>query len=234
MKKEHMFIRRIYPSTTIVRIEKKINLLGCGNECSVERFLFQRFLLSLLIFLSIFFFFRSGFLIAPVLTLLIYFSFEYFYFDKKLKARGKRLEEDAIFFFEVLSLTLESGRTLNNALSITSKNINSELSKEFRNSLEEMKLGKSFIEVLNDMKERIPSETINHTLLNITQSSLYGNDITNSLNDQLDFLREKRLLEVKAEISKLPTKISVLSVVFFVPIMILVILSPIILELLFG
>ena len=40
--------------------------------------------------------------------------------------------------------------------------------------------------------------------------------------------KKKKILEVKAEITKLPTKISIISVIFFIPIMFLVILSPVI------
>lgn len=54
-----------------------------------------------------------------------------------------------------------------------------------------------------------------------------------SLNNQLDFLRDKQLLEIKEEIAKLPTKISVISVIFFIPIMLLVILAPVILTFIF-
>ena len=81
---------------------------------------------------------------------------------------------------------------------------------------------------------RIPSDTINNVILNITQSSIFGNSILESLNNQLDYLKEKRLLEIKAEITKLPTKISVISVLFFIPIMLLIILAPVLLEFIFG
>ena len=93
-----------------------------------------------------------------------------------------------------------------------------------------MNLGKSFAEAIQDMKARIPSDTINNALLNIVQASVFGNNIGESLNNQLDFLRDKRLLEVKSEIGKLPTKISIISVVFFIPIILLVILSPVFID----
>ena len=106
----------------------------------------------------------------------------------------------------------------------------SELAEEFRKSLSEMKLGKSFPEAMTSMKERIPSDTINNAILNIVQASVFGNNIQESLNNQLDFLRDKRLLEIKSEIGKLPTKISIISVVFFIPIILLVILAPVLIE----
>ena len=94
-----------------------------------------------------------------------------------------------------------------------------------------MKVGKSFPESLMGMKERIPSDTINNAVLNIIQSSIFGNNIEESLNNQLDFLRDKHLMEVKSEIGKLPTKISIISVVFFIPIILMVILAPVLVDL---
>ena len=59
---------------------------------------------------------------------------------------------------------------------------------------------------------------------------LYGSSIIRSLYNQLDYLREKRKLEVKAEISKVPIKISIISVFFFVPLVLIIILGPVLLS----
>ena len=70
--------------------------------------------------------------------------------------------------------------------------------------------------------------------LSLTQSSIFGNNIEESLNNQLDFLRDKRILEVKSQIGKLPTKISILSVLFFIPIILIVILAPVVIDFFVG
>ncbi len=80
------------------------------------------------------------------------------------------------------------------------------------------------------MKKRIPSDTINNSILNMIQSNTFGNSIIDSMYNQIDFLREKQLLDVKAEIAKLPTKISIISVIFFIPIMMLIILGPVLIQ----
>ena len=85
-------------------------------------------------------------------------------------------------------------------------------------------------EALTDMQERIPSEIINNIILSLTQSNLYGNSIIDNLYSQIDYLREKRKLEVKGRISKVPIYISVISVLFFVPLLLLIILGPVILN----
>lgn len=231
---ERSLVRRIYTEKTIKKVEKKIKLLGINCKYNVIDLLNLRLLIGIAIFVLLLIFNKNGYILAPITVILFHYLSEYIVLDYPIKKRRKKLEEEAIFFFEVLSLTMESGRNLTKGLLLTSKNIDSELSQEFKKSLEEMSLGKSFSECLNSMKERIPSDTINNAILNIVQSSIFGNNIEESLNNQLDFLRDKHLMEVKSEIGKLPTKISIISVLFFIPIILMVILSPVLVDLIIG
>ena len=80
------------------------------------------------------------------------------------------------------------------------------------------------------MKKRIPSNTINNTILSITESNIFGNNISDSLYNQVDYLREQKILETKAVISKMPVKISVVSVLIFLPLFLLIILGPIVIQ----
>lgn len=226
MKKKSL-VRRIYADKSIKKVEKKIKLLGLYCKYDAIDLLNYRLLISIAFFLLLIIFHKDGYFLAPITVVIFHYASEYLVLDYPIKKREKKLEEEAIFFFEVLALTLESGRNLTVGLQMTSKNIDSELADEFQKSLMEMKLGKSFPEALNDMKERIPSDTINNAILNIVQSSIFGNNIEESLQNQLDFLRDKRLLDVKSAIGKLPTKISIISVVFFIPIIMIVILAPV-------
>lgn len=223
-------VRRVYSEKSITKAEKKIKLLGYLCNYRAEDLLNIRLLAGIAIFVSLIIFNPRGYYLAPIIVVIFHFGSEYIILDYPIKKRCKKLEEEAIFFFEVLSLTIQSGKNLVTALSITAKNVDSELSKEFEKSLKEMKLGKSFSEALTDMKERIPSDTINNAILNIVQASIFGNNIEESLNNQLDFLRDKRLLDIKSAIGKLPTKISIISVLFFIPIILLVILAPVLVE----
>ena len=91
-----------------------------------------------------------------------------------------------------------------------------------------MNFGKSLIEALESMKKRIPSETINNIILNITQTNQFGNSILDTMYNQIDFLREK---QIKGKINKIPNKVSIISVVFIVPLIMVLILGPYLIEL---
>ncbi len=234
MKKSESFAYHIYLEKTIKRIEKKVALLGENTKINAFTFLNVRFVFSILLFFSLLFFIKHSYIVAPIVTIFFYILSEKIVLDVHIKKRSKKLEDEAIFFFEILSLTLESNKHLKGALELTTHNIDNELSTEFKKTLAEVKVGKSFTESLVSMKERIPSDSINSIILNLTESSIFGNSITETLNNQLEYLRDKKLLSIKAEINKLPTKISIISVLFFIPIMILIILSPVLLDFLLG
>ena len=79
------------------------------------------------------------------------------------------------------------------------------------------------------MQKYIPSEGINNIIISLTHANIYGNSIIDNLNTQIDYKKKKRVLETKAEIAKVPIKISVVSVLFFVPLILLIILAPVLL-----
>ena len=225
---------KIYPRRTLDRVDKKVKLMGVNSHVKALTILNLRVFISLLLFIIILLVSNMGYILAPVIAILFYYLSEKLLLDYPIKRRDRKLEKESLFFFEILLLTLESGRSLGHALNLTTQNIDSEISSEFKETLLQVKLGKSLNEALNDMKMRIPSDTINNAILNMVESNMFGSDIVVSMTNQIDYLRQKQLLDVKAEINKLPTKVSILSVLFFVPIMLLIILAPVLIDYLGG
>lgn len=220
------FIRKIYREKDIENIQKKLNMLPCLKNKDAVNYMNIRIFITIIIFFVFLLVFKLGYLMAPIVSVIFYISFDYINFDRKLKKRGLKLEKEALQFFETLTLTLESGRNLEHALDVTCLNINSELSHEFSKTLIEMKFGKTLIESLESMKLRIPSETINNIILNITQTNVFGNSILETMYNQIDYLRDKQLFKMKEEINKIPNKVSILSVLFIVPLILILILGP--------
>ena len=226
-----VIIEKIYTKKSIEKIKRKVMLLGSFNKLDPINFMNARLALCFVIFFVTLIFSELAYITAPLITLAVYFGMEILLIDLKIKKRTSKLENEALFFFEVLSLSLETGRNLKGSLELTVRNIDSELSKEFAITLDAVNYGKTLSEALTDMKKRIPSDTINNVILNITHSNVFGSEIVNTLYAQVDYLRDKRLLEAKARIAKMPVKISIISVVFFVPIIMLLVLGPVVLNL---
>lgn len=232
--KDNKEIKSIFSKKQVNRIQNKINLLGVNCKYTVNSFLLIRIITSVILFIIVFSNFKYGYIIGIVLTILYYYMFEKVLLDDKIKKRTSKLNNEAIYFFEVLTLSLQTGRNLNEAISITVNGVDNELSKEFRNAIRETRFGKSLTESLTDMQKNIPSDSINNIILALTQANMYGSSIIDTMYNQVDYLRERRKMEVKAIISKVPTKISIISVFFFIPLILLIILGPVLITFISG
>lgn len=230
MFEENYLEKKIYRKKIIEDINKKINYLGVSTKLTTFKFLNIRLIITILIFIIVLIFNDYGFILAPILSTCYYLGVTHILLNNKIKIRTKKLESEALTFFEILTLSLETGRNLMDALDITIASTSGELVNEFKETLKRVKYGKSLTESLEEMHKYIPSDTINNIILSLTQANLYGSSIIKSLYNQLDYLREKRKLEVKAIISKVPIKISIISVFFFVPLVLIIILGPVILS----
>lgn len=230
MKKKKSFINRIYRQKDIEKINSKIEQFGVSKKFTTEYFMNFRLLTSIMIFLISFFTIDNGPILSPIITVLWYILVNYFMIDLPLRKRERKLNNESYYYFEVLTLALESGRNLENAIKMACKYIDSEISSEFKETLKQVNYGKSLAESLSLMSNRIPSLTINNIILNMQQSNLFGNSIIETMYNQLDFLKDKQIMDIKAQINKIPNKISIFSVLFFIPLILLIILGPVLIE----
>lgn len=221
-------VNKIYTKETIARIKKKNKQFGVEHNYDVDLILGNHLIISIFIFIIALI---DTTLLKSILIVIAYFFLaEYFFFDYRLAKRRKKLEKQSTFFFQILSLTLESGNNLKNSIDLTCKNMDNELSREFKKAMDDMTLGKSLNESLDDLNTRIPSDTINNIILNLMESNIYGNNMIESLNRELDYISDKIILEAKGKINKMPIKISVVSVLIFIPLLMLIIIGPLIIK----
>ena len=209
----------IFSKKTIDKMNDKIILLGNRNKITAQTVLIIRLVCSIFLFFVVLYISNFGYFFAPLITVIFYLSFVRVFIDSKIEKRRKILEKESIYFFEILTLSLEAGRNIKTSIEVTTNNLSGELCDEFKR-------------VLTDVRYGIPSDIIVNIILNIKEANNFGNSITDVVNTQIEYLRDKRLLEQKAYISKMPIKISIVSVIFFIPLIILLLLSPMIIELL--
>lgn len=230
MDEQTKFIERIYGQKELDNIKAKIKCLGKDAKYTATTFCMSRIIITALAFILTILLTDMGYIYAPFVAIICYYLFYYLNITKKLKERNRRLEHQALYFFEILTLTLESGRNLENALIVTCENVDSEISSQFKSALDEMKYGKSLIEALGDLKKQISSDIIGNIILNIIQTNRFGNSILDTLYNEVDFLRQKELLTTKEQINKIPNKVSIISVLFIVPLILVLILGPYLIE----
>ena len=222
-------IGKLFRKKTIIKYEKKA-IYSNSSLNGVSIFLLNKIFFSILIFVLSFILFDRHVSISLINTIIFNLIYNYFKYDRKINLRIKELEYDANLFFQIVLISLKSGKNLHSALDLAVNNVDNSLSKMFKDAIVEEKYGKSLPEGINDIIEKMPSENIRDILIDLKECYITGKDMIFYLEKNIKLLNNKRIYEIKAYINKLPIKISVISVFILIPLMLLLILSPVILD----
>lgn len=207
------------------RLQKKLDLLGLG-KVNAKTIIIFRFVSSIILFLILLFVSKVGYVLAPIITIIYYFLVEYLFIDLGIYYRGLKLEEDALEFFNVFSLSLKGGRNVKKAIALTTDVVDNDLSLEFKRVLNDLKVGKSLEEALLLLEGRIPSEGINNILINIREANRFGNDISDSIDKQLSLINDKQEKRIIKGYRVVPLYLTIISISFtFIMISVLIVLG---------
>ena len=194
------------------RIEKKINLANI--KIKTISFIYIRIIISLLIFLLVLLFNKYGYFLGPIAGILLYFLFEYICLDKKMIERMEILEKNAMEFFPIFNIVFKNGKNVKNALEKAIEIVDNDLSLEFKNVLDDVALGKSLDETLLNMNKRIPNILVNNIITDLTESNRLGNNISDSINLQLDLINEKIKKNYLTDLRSIPFRIALVFSIF--------------------
>ncbi len=207
------------------RLQKKLDLLGLG-KVNAKTIIIFRFVSSIILFLILLLVSKVGYVLAPIITIIYYFLVEYLFIDLGIYYRGLKLEEDALEFFNVFSLSLKGGRNVKKAITLTTDVVDNDLSLEFKRVLNDLKVGKSLEEALLLLEGRIPSEGINNILINIREANRFGNDISDSIDKQLSLINDKQEKRIIKGYRVVPLYLTIISISFtFIMISVLIVLG---------
>ena len=90
--------------------DKKVRVNFKDNEKDILKFLNIRLLTSIMLFFVVLYFVDWGYILSPVLVVLYYIFLPNITIDREIKKRKVKLESEAMYFFEILSLSLESAK----------------------------------------------------------------------------------------------------------------------------
>jgi len=203
-------------------LDRKLLLAGFGQKKNY----YYSLKYTTIILLTIIVWFLLGYIIAIVTFLIFLVGYDYYLLDRLIKQRSQEFDEQGLYFFEILNLTLAANHNLEQAIQITCANIDSEFSRKFEKVLLEVSFGKTLEEAIHSLQMQMPSANINNILLSLSDTSAMGVKIMDVLENQNEQLRKKIFLQKKAEINKIPVKISIISVLIILPLVLLLILGP--------
>jgi tight adherence protein C len=157
-----------------------------------------------------------------------------YYAPKYWVTRRVQMREEEIIqgFPDALDLMLvcvEAGQSLDQAIIRVATEIRDSypaLAEEFEIIAYEMKAGKDKTKVLRDMGERVGVQDINSFVTTLIQSATFGTSIAEALRVYAGEMRDKRVMRAEEKANKLPTKLTLGTMLFCVPPLLIILIGP--------
>ena len=170
------------------KLRRKIKLLGINYDANIFNSL--RLVFSLILFFYLIFSIKYGYIIAPLIAIIFYLLSEYVVIDIPLRNKIINMEKEGIEYVSSLLLNLKNSKSIRVSIKNSSRVINSDLSKEFSQVINDTKIGLTLEESLNNLSERIPSIFLQNIILNLKESNKNGTKVIDSIERQLEAMEQ--------------------------------------------
>ena len=148
------------------------------------------------------------------------------------RRRQGRQEDVTNGFPDALDLMLvcvEAGQSLDQAILRVANEIRGAyptLAEEFEVVSSEMRAGKDRVTVLRDMAERCGVSDISSFVTVLVQSATFGTSISDALRVYASEMRDKRVMRAEEKANVLPTKLTIGTMLFTVPPLLIILVGP--------
>ncbi len=130
---------------------------------------------------------------------------------------------------DLMLVCVEAGQSLDQSILRVSNEMRAgfpELAEEFQIVSLEMKAGKDKTQVLRDMAERCGVPDISSFVTVLIQSQQFGTSIADALRVYAAEMRDKRVMRAEEKANKLPTKMTLATMMLTVPPLLVILIGP--------
>lgn len=147
------------------------------------------------------------------------------------RAQGREAEITSGFpdALDLMLVCVEAGQSLDQSIIRVAKEIRSgypALSEEFEIVAFEMKAGKDKTRVLRDLSERVGIQDVSSFVTTLIQSATFGTSIAEALRVYSEEMRDKRVMRAEEKANKLPTKLTLGTMMFCLPPLLIILIGP--------
>ncbi|WP_129689935.1 type II secretion system F family protein [Gottfriedia acidiceleris] len=173
---------------------------------------------------------KSMLWIMAIAVAMIGYRYPIFYLGKKKTQRVKEINKNMADFFDMVNLLIEAGMGLDAAISVVCQKMKGPITEEFKQTLEDMKLGKSRREAFYDLRKRVPSDTFQSIITSLIQADQLGIGMAKVLRNMTTRIREQRREAAREQAMKAPIKMLFPMIFFIFPSLFIVILGPVVIQ----
>ncbi len=152
-----------------------------------------------------------------------------YWVTRRVAARKEEIEQGFPDALDMMLVCVEAGQSLDQCIVRVSRELKASyaaLADEFEVVGQEMKAGKDKVNVLNDMGTRCGVQDISSFVTVLVQSAAFGTSIADALRVYAEEMRDKRVMRAEEAANKLPTKMTLATMMFTVPPLLIILVGP--------
>jgi tight adherence protein C len=172
--------------------------------------------------------------LVPALTVsgalgLAGYALPYYWVQRRIAARRRELQNAFPDAMDMMLVCIEGGHSLDQAIARVAAEIKvtgTPLAEELETVTNEFRAGKDRAQVLRDFAERCAVGDISSFVTVLIQSTAFGTSVAQALRVYAAEMRDKRLMRAEEKANVLPTKLTLGTMVFTVPPLIMILAGP--------
>lgn len=152
-----------------------------------------------------------------------------YWVNKRVKQRQTEIIQGFPDALDLMLVCVEAGQSLDQSIIRVGRESRAgypALADEFDLVAQEVKAGKERISVLKDMAERVGVPDVASFVTTIIQSATFGTSIADALRVYSADMRDKRIMRAEEKANMLPTKLTLGTMLFTVPPLLVILIGP--------
>ncbi|MES2914459.1 MAG: type II secretion system F family protein [Pseudomonadota bacterium] len=152
-----------------------------------------------------------------------------YWVNKRVNQRQTEIIQGFPDALDLMLVCVEAGQSLDQSIIRVGKESRAgypALADEFDMVAQEVKAGKERISVLKDMAERVGVPDVASFVTTIIQSATFGTSVADALRVYSADMRDKRIMRAEEKANMLPTKLTLGTMLFTVPPLLVILIGP--------
>jgi tight adherence protein C len=152
-----------------------------------------------------------------------------YWVTRRVAARKQEIERGFPDALDMMLVCVEAGQSIDQCIVRVARELRASykaLADEFEVVAYEMKAGKDKVSVLNDMAERCGVQDVSSFVTVLVQSAAFGTSISDALRVYAGEMRDKRVMRAEEAANKLPTKMTLATMMLTVPPLLVILVGP--------
>lgn len=150
------------------------------------------------------------------------------YLNNKVKSHQEAIKSQLAETIDLMSVCMEAGLSFDAALVKVSERMEGPFIDELMTVFRQIQLGKNRNDALKTLSDSTDVKQVKTFVSAVIQANQLGIPITNVLSAQAEQLRMDKSEEIKEVAAKVPTKMTIPTVIFILPAIMIVILGPVV------